>query len=147
MNNPNNRPTADQLIKIVLDSFEAERTGDTARGRELITDDFQQRSMIVWGDKIFPVMAGGDGEIDLDSAYALKGREFHVWNTAANEQTQTVFIELAEVEPRDGVKHVWPYTLVCQIENGRIKRSRHYGDPATSKADLSVEQVEKAVKS
>lgn len=132
-------------MKIVTDSFEAERTHDVARGKDLIAADFKQRSMIVSGDRVFPVLAGDGGEVDLEGAYELEGREFHVWNIAANTETQTVFVELAEVEPRDGVKRVWPYVLVCQIEGGRIKRSRHYGDPATLKQDISVEQVQLAV--
>lgn len=137
--------SADELIKIVTDSFEAERTNDISRGEELVSDDFKQRSMIISGDRIFPVFAGGDIAIDLEEAYKLEGREFHVWNVAANTETQTVFIELAEVEPRGGVKRVWPYVLVCKIEDGKIKRSRHYGDPATLKKNLTVNQVRSAV--
>ena len=137
--------SAAELIKIVTDSFEAERTNDVQLGESLITDDFKQRSMIISGDKIFPVFAGGDIPVGLDEAYALEGREFHVWNVAANESTQTVFIELTEVEPTKDSKRVWPYVLVCQIQDGKIKRSRHYGDPATLKSDISVEQVRDAV--
>lgn len=135
----------EELIKIVTDSFEAERTHDVDLGKTFITNDFKQRSMIISGDKIFPVFAGGDVPVSLDDAYALEGREFHVWNVAANVETQAVFIELAEVEPTTELKRVWPYVLVCQIEDGKIKRSRHYGDPATLQADISVEQVREAV--
>jgi ketosteroid isomerase-like protein len=137
--------TQTALIKIVTDSFEAERTNDVTLGKSLITSDFKQRGMIISGDKIFPVFAGGDIPVRLEDAYALDGREFHVWNAAANEETQTVFIELAEVEPTKDSRRVWPYVLVCQIEDGRIKRSRHYGDPATLQQDISVEQVRSAV--
>lgn len=135
----------EELIKIVTDSFEAERTHDVDLGKTLITNDFKQRSMIISGEKIFPVFAGGDVPVGLEEAYALEGREFHVWNVAANVETQTVFIELAEVEPTAESKRVWPYVLVCQIEDGKIKRSRHYGDPATLRTDISVEQVREAV--
>lgn len=135
----------DELIKIVTDSFEAERTNNAMQGKSLITDDFKQRGMIISGEKVFPVFAGGDIPIGLEDAYALEGREFHVWNVAANEKTQTVFVELAEVEPTKDSKRVWPYVLVCQIENGKIKRSRHYGDPATLRSNISVDQVRDAV--
>ncbi len=137
--------TADELIDIVLRSFEAERTNDVKTGRELITDDFKQRSMIIYADGVFPVFSGGQAPANLEDAYKVDGREFHVWNAAANEETQTVFIELVEVEPKDGVKRVWPYVLVAKIEDGKIKRSRHYGDPATLKVGVTVEQVQKAV--
>lgn len=137
--------TSEELIKIVTDSFEAERTHNTGLGRSLIADDFKQRSMIIKENTIFPVFAEGDITTALEQAYAVEGREFHVWNMAANEETQTVFIELAEVEPTRDSKRVWPYVLVCQIEDGKIKRSRHYGDPATLRTELSIEQVRDAV--
>ncbi|MEI6850793.1 MAG: hypothetical protein WCK26_02385 [Candidatus Saccharibacteria bacterium] len=137
--------STDELIKIVIDSFEAERTNNVELGKSLITNDFKQRSMIIHGDKIFPVFTNGDIHTRLEEAYSLEGREFHVWNVAANEATQTVFVELAEVEPTEGSNRVWPYVLVCKIENGKIKRSRHYGDPATLKNDISVNQVRDAV--
>jgi ketosteroid isomerase-like protein len=135
----------DDLIKIITDSFEAERTNNVKKGKRLITDDFKQRGMIISEDKVFPVFAGGDISVGLEDAYALEGREFHVWNVAANERTQTVFVELAEVEPTKDSKRVWPYVLVCQIENGKIKRSRHYGDPATLRSNISIDQVRDAV--
>lgn len=134
-----------ELIKIVTDSFEAERTNNVTLGKILIADDFKKRTMIIAGDNIFTILTTGDGDDVIKEAYAVKGREFHVWNVAANEETQTVFIELAEVEPTKDSERVWPYVLVCQIENGKIKRSRHYGDPETLKQDISVEQVRSAV--
>jgi len=138
--------SADELIKIVTDSFEAERTNDVALGQSLITNDFKQRGMLISGDRIFPVFSGGDEPVSLEEAYALEGREFHVWNVAANEATQTVFVELAEVEPTKESKRIWPYVLVCKIEDGKIKRSRHYGDPATLKSEITVDQVRDAVR-
>lgn len=137
--------SSDELIKIVTDSFEAERTNDVSLGKTLISDDFEQRGMFISNGMTFPVFAGGDEPVNLEEAYEVEGREFHIWNIAANEKTQTVFIELAEIEPRGNRKVVWPYVLVCKIENGRIKRSRHYGDPATIKAGVSLEEVRRAV--
>lgn len=142
-----NHKTSQQLIQIVLNSFEAERTNNVSFGKSLISDDFLLRSMIIHGDKLFPVLAGGEVPLNLEEAYTVQGREFYVWNAAANEDTQTVFIELAEVEPRDGVKRVWPYVLVCQIEDGKIKRSRHYGDPAILEKNLKITDVQDAVES
>ena len=138
--------TAAELIEIVLASFEAEKAGDIQAGKNLIDDDFKKVSMVVSGDKIFPTLSGDEVDAALQRAYQVKGREFHVWNTAANVKTQTVFIELAEVEPgKDEHDRIWPYVLVCQIKDGKIWRSRHYGDPATLKRNLSVEQIEKIV--
>lgn len=136
---------SEELIKIVTDSFEAERTNNVGLGKKLITDDFQQRGMFISNSELFPIFSGGNEPVDLTDAYAVEGREFHIWNTAADEKTQTVFIELAEIEPRGEKKVVWPYVLVCKIEDGKIKRSRHYGDPATVKNDISLEDVKNAV--
>ncbi|RWZ78227.1 MAG: hypothetical protein EOT05_00455 [Candidatus Microsaccharimonas sossegonensis] len=135
----------DELMKIVTDSFEAERTNNVSFGKTLITDDFEQRGMFISNGTTFPIFAGGDVPVNLEEAYEVEGREFHIWNIAADKTTQTVFVELAEIEPRGDKKVVWPYVLVCKIENGRIKRSRHYGDPAIIKANVSLEEVRPAV--
>ena len=137
---------SNDLIKIVLDSFEAERTGNIEKGRALIANDFRQQSMILSGDKIFPIFSNGNDDVTLDDTYLVKEREFHIWNIASNVESQTVFVELAEVEPRNNKKKVWPYVLVCKIENGKIKRSRHYGDPAVLTKDISVSDIEKVVR-
>lgn len=137
-----NNLSAEELINIVISSFDAESSNNTQIGRELITDDFKQRGMYVSGDKIFPVFAVSK---DLDIVYSQTGRLFHIWNVAANESSQTVFVELAETEPREGRQSIWPYVLVSKIEDGKIKRSRHYGDPRISKMDVSIDQVRDAV--
>lgn len=135
-----------ELIAIVLDSFEAERTNDTARGKRLIADNFSKVSMMIYGDVLFPRLEGVDAVHNaLLQAYSVKGREFHVWNTAANETTQTVFVELAETEPSSDRVNIWPYTLVCEISEGRITRTRHYGDPQLLKRDISLDEIKKAI--
>lgn len=141
------RHSADDLIKIVTDSFEAERTNDVEKGKSLITKDFKKISMVVHNDELFPAFFLKDKPGLIEKVYAVKGREFYVWNVAANENTQTVFIELAEVEPMSGRKQVWPYVLVCQIENGKIRRTRHYGDPNIIKKDVSVDMIQQVVES
>ncbi len=135
---------AEDLIKIVIASFEAEKTGDVRAGKNLISDDFKRISMVVSGDKIFPTLSGDRVDAELKRTYQVKGREFYVWNMAANIETQTVFIELAEIES-DEPDQVWPYVLVCQIKDGKIWRSRHYGDPDILKKNISIEQVREIV--
>ena len=139
--------TAGELIEIVINSFEAERTNNLARGKKLISKDFLHRGMFISNNQLFPIFSGGDKPVSLDDAYAVEGREFHIWNIAADKKTQTVFVELAEIEPKEDKMVVWPYVLVCTIEDGKIRRSRHYGDPAIVKQDISLEDVRSAVRS
>lgn len=136
---------ANELIDIVTKSFEAEKTGDTELGLELVSEDFKRRAMIVQEDKVFPVVSSQDIKSEVNNSFRVEGREFHVWNIAANEESQTVFVELVEIEPKDGRERVWPYALVCQIEDGKIKRSRHYGDPGTLDSSITVDDVREAV--
>ncbi len=138
--------SSSELIAIVLDSFEAERTNDTAWGKRLIANDFSKVSMMIRGDTLFPRLQGTEAVNDaLLQAYSVKGREFHVWNTAANETTQTVFVELAEVEPYGDRISIWPYTLVCEINDGQIVRTRHYGDPQLLSHAISLDDIREAV--
>jgi len=135
---------AEELIRIVTTSFEAEKTGDIKAGKSLIRGDFKKISMVVSGDKIFPALSGETIDAELEHAYKVKGRQFYIWNIAVNVRTQTVFVELAEIEPREN-NVVWPYVLVCQIKDGKIWRSRHYGDPEILKKNISIDQVRKVI--
>lgn len=141
----NNKLSESKLIKLVLDSFEAEKSNDVSIGTQLITKDFKMRSMSVYNKNIFPVFGNGELLTDLKKAFSIKGKEFCVWNCAANVKTQTVFVELAEVEPTKKGPIIWPYALICQIENGKIKRSRHYGDPALLKENLSIQDIRSVI--
>lgn len=141
------RLSSTELIKIVLDSFEAEKTGDTVWGRQLITPDFKKTGMYIHnGEPFHRFELASDTTNALTRAYEVEGREFHVWRTAANEETQTVFIELAEVQPEnDGTSSLWVYALVCDIVDGKIAHTRHYGDPRILKSGLSVDDVRRTV--
>lgn len=137
--------TTEELIRTVLNSFEAERTNDVAGGLGALATDFKKTSMVLSNDILFPQIKGAELVDAVSAAYSIKGREFHVFNTAANELTQTVFVELAEKEPRGNTVILWPYTLVCQFKDGKIAHTRHYGDPALLKEHLSLEQIQKIV--
>ena len=138
--------SSQELIQIVLDSFKAEETNDIEWGKRLIGDDFLRVSMTIHGDNVFPRLEGTEAiESALKHVYSVRGREFHVWNTAVNVDTQTVFVELAEIEPINSKTTVWPYTLVCEIRDKKIVRTRHYGDPRLLDADISIEDVRLAI--
>lgn len=130
-----------QLIEVVLASLQAERTNTIENGLALIHPQFTKTSMLKANDTVFPVLDSEQVRRAVIAAYQVEGREFYIFNTAANEETQTVFVELAEREPRDSGAVLWPYVLVCTIEDGKILRSRHYGDPALLKEALTVEHI------
>ena len=133
--------TETELIEAIHHSFEAERLNDIEGGLALLAPDFKRVSMLVSGDVVFPTLQGDAITDAMKRAYAVLGREFHIISTAANEMTQTVFVELIEVEPRTDSTVVWPYVLVCVFEDGRIKRTRHYGDPSILERHLTVDDV------
>lgn len=135
-----------ELIQIVLDSFEAERVNDIDWGRKLISEDFRRVSMSLHEDTLFPRLQGAEQINEaLQQVYSVKGREFYVWNTAANESTQTVFVELVESEPINDRVATWPYVLICEIREGKIARTRHYGDPRLFDAGIDVKDIESIV--
>lgn len=137
--------TSKELVNIVLNSFEAERTNNVTDGLSVLATDFKKTSMVVSNDILFPQISGAKLLDAINAAYSVQGREFYVFNTAANELTQTVFVELAEREPRSDATVLWPYTLVCQFKNGKIAHTRHYGDPALLREHLNLEQIQKVV--
>lgn len=135
---------AKELIEIVMQSLEAERTGNVDMGRKLMSTDYRKTSMVLRGDVLLPRLEADDVEPALLQAYNVQGREFHVFHAAADESTQTVFIELAEVEPRPEGAIIWPYVMVCEIADGKIKRTRHYGDPALIGSSIQLSDIRDA---
>lgn len=144
MKNTSKKLTETELIEAIHRSFKAERLNDIEDGLTLLAPDFKRVSMLVSGDVAFPTLQGDAITDAMKRAYAVVGREFHIISIAANEMTQTVFVELIEVEPRKDSTAVWPYVLVCIFEDGRIKRTRHYGDPSILEQSLAVDDVKSA---
>lgn len=139
------RLSGQELVELVLASLEAERTHDVERGLALIHPQFTKTSMLKSNDTVFPVLDSEQVRQAVIAAYKVEGREFYIFNTASIEETQTVFVELAEHEPRESGAVLWPYVLVCTIKDGKILRTRHYGDPALLQEPLSIEMIRKAV--
>lgn len=137
----------DELIEIVLGSLSAERDNNITVGKTLMHTDYRKTSMYLHKSIAFPVLEGEAMREAMTKSYSVKGREFHIYNMAANEQTQTVFLELAELEPRAGEHIIWPYVMVCYIEDGKIKRTRHYGDPALMDRPVPLELITESIES
>ncbi|HWT39686.1 MAG TPA: hypothetical protein VN081_00175 [Dongiaceae bacterium] len=134
--------SSSELIATVLASFEAERTNDVDGGLKLLHPDFKKTSVLIANDQLFPRLEGEQVLKAVKAAYQVQGRQFHIFNTAADEVSQTAFIELVEIEPRGEATALWPYVLVCQFDDGLIYHTRHYGDPAVLARHLQLEDVE-----
>lgn len=133
--------SAKQLIETVHASLDAERENNIEAGRALLHPDFHKTSMFASGERLFPVLTSQNVEAALESVYAVKGREFHVFNTAADEAKQTVFFELVEIEPNKNGSSTWPYVFICEFKDGLIWHTRHYGDPSLVHRELLLDEI------
>ena len=139
----------EDLKKLILDSFDAERENSVARGEQLIHPDFAVTGMYEAPDgEILRRMAGKPMREYMHEVYAQKGREFRVVNIVADEKKQTVLAEFIESypDPKTGQLYRAPLMAVCEVKDGRIYRTRHYLDPRLSYKNLSEDQINKALK-
>ena len=137
-----------KLIEIVLASFEAEKNGDAQKGKQLIDDDFTVTEMCEWYDgTVFRRLAGEEMKKLMEHAYTYKGREYQFVQIAANDETQTVFVEFVETypDPKTGQIYRTPQVAVCQLRDNKLYRTRHYMDPRLSLKKLSEDQIKQAI--
>ncbi len=81
---------------------------------------------------------------ELKEAYQIQGRRYDVKNIA--EGKDVVMVEIVESYPDPKTKKVYrtPLVIVLEMQNGKIRRGRHYCDPDLSYLHLTKEQVERA---
>ncbi len=134
----------DELINIVHKSFESEKKADLNLIKQLVSDDFVRTSMTISGDTLFPDYYFNKelGKLEANNI----SREFHIWNIAANEKQQTVFVELTEIEKDGSSELIWPYMLICEIKSGKISRTRQYGDPAVMSKKVKLKEIKKIIR-
>lgn len=140
--------SADELKKLVLDSFAAEKEKSVERGKKLIHPDFAVTEMCEWSNgELFPRSEGEPMRKLMREVYATDGREFQFINTAANAHKQTVMVEFIESypDPETGKLFRTPQIAVCEIKDSQIYRTRHYLDPRLWRKYLSQEQIDKAL--
>lgn len=136
-----------ELVNLVLSSFSAEQRNDVEGNLRFLTDDYKYTDLVLENDgSYFPSKQGHEMRKLMKQAFKIGNREFEFKSTAANVDTQTVFIEFVESYPDPGTGKVYrtPQVAICKIKNGKIQRTRHYMDPRLSKEYLSEEDIGKA---
>lgn len=128
-------------VQIVLEILEDERSG---RVKEALEKMFSDYSM-TWvyqtrSGELFP-KSENNIKKELENVYQIKNREYDIKNITENESV--VMVELIESypDPETGKVYRTPLVLVLEMENGKIKKGRHYCDPNISYLYLTKEQV------
>lgn len=132
-------------IQIVLDILKNEVDGDVKSALNKMTGDYSMTWMYQRGEELFP-STGKDVESEMEEVYPIKGRKYDIRNIA--EEDNVVMVELIESYPNPETGKVYrtPLVLVLEMEDGKIKRGRHYCDPHVSLLYLSEKQVEDGLK-
>jgi len=129
-------------IKIVLTILKDEVYGDTSSALQKMSDDYK----MTWvyqteGGELFPV-SKKDFKAELADIYQTKERKYDIKNITENEDV--VMVELIESYPDGDAANIYrtPLVLVLELENGKIKRGRHYCDPKLSFLHLSEKKID-----
>lgn len=132
-------------VQTVLDILQNEVDGNVRSALEKMSEDYSMTWMYKHGKEIFPTTGKSVGN-EMDKTYAIKGRKYDIRNIAEGEGV--VMVELIESypDPETGKTYRTPLVLVLEMENGKIKKGRHYMDPNVSFLHLSEEEVEKGLK-
>lgn len=142
-----NNLRAEDLKKLVIASFMAEKNRDLQTGLDLIDEDFTVTEMIYGEDgKHLPSLNGEPLRDLMGLAFTTKDRDYVFKSVVADEQTQTVIVEFIESYPDPATGQVYrtPQISVCQVKDGKIHRTRHYMDPRLSFEHLSESQIDSA---
>lgn len=129
----------------VLEILQNEVDGDVAAALQKMTDDYTMTWMYKGREQLFPA-SSPEVKTELGEVYQIKGRRYDIRNIT--ESGDVVMVELVESypDPATGKLHQTPLVLVLEMEDGKIKRGRHYCDPQLSHEDLSQESIESAYK-
>ena len=129
-------------IQTVLEILEDERSGRVKEALEKMSSDYS----MTWvyqtdSGELFP-KSENSFEKELETVYQVKDREYDIKNITENETV--VMVELVESYPDPETEKVYrtPLILVLEMENGKIKRGRHYCDPKISFLYLTKEEID-----
>lgn len=133
-------------VKIVLSVLKDEIKGDVFSALKKLDKNYS----MTWvyrkkNGTLFP-KTKRDIKVEMKEVYPIKGRKYDIKNIA--EGNNVVMVELVESYPDPKTKKVYrtPLILVLEMKNGKIKKGRHYCDPAISYLYLSKKTVNKAFK-
>lgn len=130
-------------VKIVLSVLKDEIEGDIFSALKKLDKNYS----MTWvyrkkNGTLFP-KTKRDIKVEMKEVYPIKGRKYDIKNIA--EGKDVVMVELVESYPDPKTKKVYrtPLVLVLEMKNGKIKKGRHYCDPAISYLYLSKKTVDK----
>ena len=134
-----------QNIQIVLDILKNEVDGDVKSALDKISDDYFMTWMYKKGDKLFP-STGKNVESEMSEIYPIKGRKYDIRNITESDNVVMVEVVESYPDPKTGKEYRTPQVLVLEMEDGKIKKGRHYCDPRTSFMHLSEKQIDDGLK-
>ncbi len=130
-------------VQLVLDVLKDEVDGNVMSALRKITEDYSMTWVYLTKDNILFPTTTNDMETELEDVYHIKDRQYDIRNIT--ESDSVVMLELIESypDPKTGQMYRTPQVIVLEMQDGRIRKGRHYCDPQLSHCGLSVEQIEK----
>lgn len=130
-----------QNIQTVLQILKDEISGDVAGALDKMTNDYS----MTWvykkkSGELFP-RTTSNIKAELEDVYMIRGRKYDIKNITENENI--VMVELVESypDPETGRLYQTPQVIVLEMEDGKIKKGRHYCDPQLSYSNLTEEEI------
>ncbi len=130
-------------INTVLKILKDEINGNVAGALEKMAPNYTMTWAYQGKDgKLFP-RTSGNIKKELEEIYPIKDRGYDIKNIA--EDKDVVMVEMIESYPDPKTKKIYrtPLVIVLEMENGKIKKGRHYCDPRLSYMYLTKGQVKK----
>lgn len=133
-------------VKIVLSVLKDEIKGDVFSALRKLDKNYSMTWVYRKKNGVLFPRTKRDIKAEMKEVYPIKGRRYDIKNIA--EGNNIVMVELVESYPDPKTKKVYrtPLVLVLEMKNGKIKKGRHYCDPAISYLYLSKKTVDKVFK-
>ncbi|MEN9852615.1 MAG: hypothetical protein RI996_558 [Candidatus Parcubacteria bacterium] len=129
-------------IQIVLEILEDERSGRVKEALEKMSSDYSMTWVYQTSSgELFP-KSENNFEKELENVYQIRDREYDIKNITENDTV--VMVELVESYPDSETNKVYrtPLVLVLEMEEGKIKKGRHYCDPKISYLYLTKDDID-----
>jgi ketosteroid isomerase-like protein len=132
-------------IQTVLKILQDEANGDVHAALTKMASDYRMTWMYKSKDELFP-KTGDDVHAELDDVYPIQGRKYDIRNIS--EGNEVVMIEMIESypDPETGKVYRTPQVIVLEFKDGLIRTGRHYTDPDLSYMELSIDQINLALR-
>lgn len=132
-------------IRVVLEILKNEVDGAVVSAFDKMTEDYSMTWMYSRGNKLFP-STNKKVTQEMEEAFSIKGRKYDIRNIL--ERDNIVMVELIESYPdmETPKKYRSPLVLIFELEEGKVRKVRHYSDPQASFSYPSEKHIEEAFK-